>query len=297
MLLVALGIIIYAQTAILMMSSAPVIKEIYFFPKNKVFSMLHKQPGPPFRVTAFIGNNLPIAYATNINTFYNIEDIRNYDSLGVNWYNSIFQYLRLSDALNLTNVEYLIEAKDFNLSTLTNNLRPIKEYNGYTLYKNLSAFQRAFMLYHYLIAESDQQALDLLNAYSGQLNHVAIVFQKDIQGIPLTSSTQGTYTVQFIKYTPGHIKLSCTTSQPGLFFISDTYFPGWHARVDGKKTKIIRADYAFQGLWLTQGTHTIELDYNPASFRYGALLSIVGILSLIGFYFIAFRKRKDNKAE
>ena len=88
--------------------------------------------------------------------------------------------------------------------------------------------------------------------------------------------------------------MTCNTSQPGLFFISDTYFPGWHARVDGKETKIIRADYAFQGLWLTQGTHTIELNYDPASFKYGALLSIIGILSLIGFYLIAFRKKRGG---
>jgi hypothetical protein len=296
-LLVTLGILIYAQTAVPMIFIEPSIKPAYFFPNNKIFSLLRTTPGAPFRVTALISNTLTIAYPANINTFYEIEDIRNYDSLGVNWYNSIFSYIRESDALNLTNVKYIIVKSGYDLSNLTNIFQPVAEYNGFILYKNLSAFNRAFMIYNYAVANGQQQALDMISTYSGQLNHVAIVFQKDIQSIPLTSSTQGTYTVQFIKYTPGHIKLSCTTSQPGLFFISDTYFPGWHARVDGKKTKIIRADYAFQGLWLTQGTHTIELDYNPASFRYGALLSIVGILSLIGFYFIAFRKRKDNKAE
>ena len=233
-----------------------------------------------------------IAYATNINTFYDIEDIRNYDSLGINWYNSIFQYLHLSDALNLTNTQYVIEGKDFELSSLTNDLQPIAEHNGYTLYKNLSAFNRAFMVYHYIIADSDQQALDLLRTYSVRLNKVAIVFQQDVQGMPMTAGTQGTSAVTFIKYTPGYIKLSCTTSQPGLFFISDTYFPGWHALVDGKKMKIIRADYALQGIWLSQGTHTIELNYDPASFKYGALLSIIGILSLIGFALIVFRKKK-----
>ena len=150
------------------------------------------------------------------------------------------------------------------------------------------------MVYHYILADGQQQALDLLHAYSGQLNKVAIVFHENIQGMPLTTNTQGTYKIDFIKYSPGYIKLSCITSQPGLFFISDTYFPGWHARVDGKETKIIRADYAFQGLWLTQGTHTIELNYDPASFKYGALLSIIGILSLIGFYLIAFRKKRGG---
>ena len=177
--------------------------------------MLRKEDKLPFRITSFITKNQPIAYATNINTFYRIEDIRNYDSLGVNWYNSIFQYINLSDALNLTNVRYLIERKDFDVSAFTNIFQPVTEYNGFTLYKNLSAFNRAFMVYNYAVADGQQQALDLLHAYSGQLNKVAIVFQKDIQGMPLTTNTQGTYKINFIKYTPGYIKLLCTTSQPG----------------------------------------------------------------------------------
>jgi hypothetical protein len=292
-LLIALIIFIYIQTTGWpMLSIEPAIKPEYFYPKNKIFSMLHKEQDTLFRVTSFIGSTQPVAYATNINTFYGIEDIRNYDSLGVNWYNSMFQYLRLSDALNLTNVRYLIEGKDFDLSSLSNNLQPIAEYNGYTLYKNLSVFNRAFMVYNYITADGQQQALDLLSTYSGQLNNVAIVFKKDVQAMPFTTNAQGTYTIDFIKYSPESITIKCTTSQPGLFFISDTYFPGWHATVDGESTKVLRVDYAFQGLWLTQGSHTIELKYAPSSFKYGALLSIIGIISLFGFYIVVFRKKK-----
>lgn len=291
-LLIALGIFIYAQTALPMIFIEPAIRPEYFYPKNNIFSLLQHEQETPFRVTALISRTLPIAYPTNINTFYDIEDIRNYDSLGVNWYHSIFSYIHESDALNLTNVKYIIVKSGYDLSNLTNIFQPITEYNSFILYKNLSAFNRAFMIYNYAVADSDQQALDLLHTYSGQLNKVAVVFQKDVESIPPDVSTQGTYKIDFIKYTPGYIRLSCTTSQSGLFFISDTYFPGWHARVDGKKTKVIRADYAFQGLWLTQGTHTIELNYAPASFKYGELLSIIGLLSLIGFYLIVFRKKK-----
>ena len=294
LLIFALTVLFYIQTAVPMIFIEPAIKPEFFYPKNNIFSMLQKEQGQPFRVTALINTNQPIAYASNINTFYRIEDIRNYDSLDVNWYNTIYSYIKESDALNLTNAKYLIVGKDFDPSSLTNILQPIAEHNGYILYKNLSAFNRAFMIYNFAVSDGQQQALDLLHAYSGQLNKIAIIFRKDVQGMPLTVNTQGTYKIDFIKYTPGYIKLSCTTSQPGLFFISNTYFPGWHASVDGKETKIIRTDYAFQGLWLTQGSHAIELKYAPSSFKYGALLSILGILSLIGFYLIVFRKKKGD---
>ena len=291
-LLIALLIIfIYIQAAVPMVLQRAPISPKYFYPKNRIFTLL-SQEKKPFRVTVLPNNNEQVEpYKANINTFYNIEDIRNYDALLVNYYDNMLPYIHTSDALNLTNVKYVIVKRGYMLSNFTNDFQPITEFNGFILYKNLSAFDRAFMIYNYAVADGQQQALDLLHSYSGQLNKIAIVFRKDIQGLPVTANTQGTYKIDFLKYTPGYIKLTCTTSQPGLFFISDTYFPGWHARVDGKETKIIRTDYAFQGLWLTQGTHTIELNYDPASFKYGALLSIIGILSLIGFYCVAFRNK------
>ena len=292
--IVLLVAFIYMQTAIPMALYRAPIKPKNFYPKNSIFSILLQQK-MPFRITALPNNNEELVpYLANINTFYKLEDVRNYDALLVNRYNSMLPYIHEDDALNLTNVKYVIVKSGYNQSNLTNVFQPMEEYNGFILYKNLSAFDRAFMVYNYAIADGQQQALDLLHAYSKQLNKVAVVFQKDVQGIPFTSNTQRKYSIDFITYTPGYIKLSCTTSQPGLFFISDTYFPGWHARVDGKATKIIRTDYAFQGLWLTQGTHTIELTYDPASFQYGVLLSIIGIISLIGFYMMVFRGRNDN---
>ncbi len=294
LLITVMAVFIYIQTAIPMALYRSPIKAKYFYPKNPIFSILLLQK-IPFRITALPNNNEQLVpYLANINTFYKLEDVRNYDALLVNWYNSMIPYIHEGDALNLTNVKYVIVKSGYNLSNLMNAFQPLAEYNGFTLYKNLSAFNRAFMVYNYSVAETDQQALDLLHLYSGQLNTTAIVFRKDLQGMTFTSGTQGTYKIDFIKYTSGYIKLSCTTSQPGLFFISNTYFPGWHARVDGKATKIIRADYAFQGVWLTQGTHIIELNYDPASFKYGVLLSIFGIIALIGFYLVAFRKKKPE---
>ncbi len=291
LLITVFVVFIFIQTAVPQIFYKSTVKPAYFYPKNKIFSLLLKEK-KPFRVVSLPDNDKTLPYNSNINTFYDIEDIRNSDAILINWYTSIASYMEASDILNLTNVKYVIVKSDYNLSNLTNVFQPMAEYNGFILYKNLSAFNRAFMIYNYAVADGQQRALDLLHLYSGQLNTTAIVFRKDAQAMPPTASTQGTYKINFIKYTPGYIKMTCNTSQPGLFFISDTYFPGWHARVDGKRAKVIRTDYAFQGLWLTQGSHTIKLYYAPSSFKYGALLSILGILSLIGFYFIAFRKKK-----
>lgn len=76
---------------------------------------------------------------------------------------------------------------------------------------------------------------------------------------------------------PERIALNATLASPALLVISDTYFPGWQAHVDGAPAVLMRANYAFRAVPLTTGTHTIELTYVPRSFRIGLLLSLLGV--------------------
>jgi uncharacterized membrane protein YfhO len=73
-----------------------------------------------------------------------------------------------------------------------------------------------------------------------------------------------------------HVK----AAQNAFLVLSDTYFPGWKAYVDGKKEKIYRANYNFRAIALGAGTHKIEFIYDPLSFKIGAIITL---LTLIGF--------------
>jgi len=77
-----------------------------------------------------------------------------------------------------------------------------------------------------------------------------------------------------------------------LLVLNDTYFPGWKAFVNGKKTKIYRADYAFRAIPLNAGTHQVEFIYDPMGFKLGAGVTLLGILGCIGLGWVARRKRK-----
>ena len=83
--------------------------------------------------------------------------------------------------------------------------------------------------------------------------------------------------VQVVAETPERITLDVTLASPGLLVVSDTWYPGWRARVDGETARILRADHAFRALALTAGAHRVELAYAPLSFRLGAALSALGL--------------------
>lgn len=76
----------------------------------------------------------------------------------------------------------------------------------------------------------------------------------------------------------------------GTLMVSIPYEDGWHAYVDGKETKIVRADYGFLGLKLTPGSHEITFFYQAPGLKAGILLSLMGwSLFLVGILVRRYR--------
>ncbi len=70
---------------------------------------------------------------------------------------------------------------------------------------------------------------------------------------------------------------------PGALVFSETYYPGWEARVNGRRVSLYRANAAFQAVWLEPGSHQVELRYIPRSLYWGVGISLLTLLVLIWF--------------
>jgi len=88
---------------------------------------------------------------------------------------------------------------------------------------------------------------------------------------------------------PNRIEIHSSAKAPAWLVLSDVWYPGWQARVDGEPTQLLRADYLFQAVRVPAGEHQIVLSYQPLSFRVGAALSLISIL-IAGFIFICMRR-------
>ncbi len=52
----------------------------------------------------------------------------------------------------------------------------------------------------------------------------------------------------------------------GYLFLSDPFYPGWQAELDGEPVPILRADYAFRAVATPAGSgHTVTMTFRPAS--------------------------------
>jgi Bacterial membrane protein YfhO len=106
-----------------------------------------------------------------------------------------------------------------------------------------------------------------------------------------------TGTVRIDAYRPQQVELAASMQSDGLVVLTDTFYPGWEATVDGKEISIVRANYFARGVFVPAGEHRVVFTYRPLSFRLGALVSLVtGIGLLIAMVIAMARHRRAWQA-
>jgi hypothetical protein len=84
---------------------------------------------------------------------------------------------------------------------------------------------------------------------------------------------------------PERLVVSSESGTPGWLVVTDTWFPGWRATVDGVAQPLWRADHAFRAVRVPAGRHTVEFAYRPASFRAGLALTGLAAMAIAGLAF------------
>ncbi len=97
---------------------------------------------------------------------------------------------------------------------------------------------------------------------------------------------------RILRRLPGRVELSA--QGPGLLLVSETWHPGWRARVDGKETRPVPADHAFLGIWLPPGSHRVSLLFRPDSLRVGLYGAGAGALLLLLLLAGAWLRRRNS---
>jgi hypothetical protein len=90
-------------------------------------------------------------------------------------------------------------------------------------------------------------------------------------------------TIQFVRYQSNEIVLAIEMPADGWLVLSQVYYPGWQATVDGERTKVLRADYTFRAVALAQGEHIVRMKFVPWSWRAGLAVSAVTWVGLIAW--------------
>lgn len=148
----------------------------------------------------------------------------------------------------------------------------------YEILINKNALPRAFLVSGYVVEKDQQKILDTMFSKNFNLRQ-KVVLEEELG----TKPDDITGSAEILSYTPNKIKIKTNSSGNSLLFLSDTYYPGWEALVDGNKTKIYRTDYTFRSVFVPKGSHNVEFVYDPLNFKLGLIGASFGLFLLLGF--------------
>ncbi|MFX1555522.1 MAG: YfhO family protein, partial [Promethearchaeota archaeon] len=141
------------------------------------------------------------------------------------------------------------------------------------IYENLDVLPRAFIVHQARAIEDGEQAISVVRAESFAPD-AEVILSGDQPG-PVSQPEDGEDEVSVLTYEPEGVLVDASLDSPGYLVLTDTYYPGWRARVDGQDAEVLRADYYFRAVYLPEGEHVVQFIYDPASFKVGLAVSLM----------------------
>lgn len=192
-------------------------------------------------------------------------------------------------ALNLLGVKYILDRAENGSSEKTfppDRFRLVYDNGGWKIFENLSAFPRAFLTSDYKVFETNK---DFEKNFSGNDFGFQTVFLEE--NIGSLGKKDNDKSLKTDNYSPNNISFSTNSTSSNLLYLSDNFYPGWKAFVDGTQTKIYRANYSFRAVKVPGGKHSVVFTFDPYSLKIGLGLSLAGLLGIL--LFIVFSRKNE----
>jgi len=257
----------------------------YIFPNNEALDFISKNQGV-YR-SLVVGDR---KFSNNFATQYKIFNPEGYDSLNNKGYSNFvfntqgqpqeyiglrrsdveigFEY-RLNHAfedaskiklLDILGVRYLVtHGEDRTIVSNYDQFKKVFEKGEVAIFENGTALPRAFLA-------SDWREIN-----------------KDILFLDGKAEIES--------YKPLNVRIKTDSPEEKFLVLTDNYYSGWKAKVDGKESEILKPNSTFRAVRVESGRHDVEFYYDGDIYKIGALFSSIGIVSLLLTVFIFAREK------
>jgi O-antigen/teichoic acid export membrane protein len=255
-----------------------------------------------WRFTTF---NAPGEKTFNANSgmFYDLADVRGYDSIIMQQYVDYMQlvepqgellYNRIaplsrdtsldSPLLDLLNVKYVITTATIERPNYT------LVYEGEVrVYRNEDYLPRAFVVYQAQMIPDATARREALRQFNPR--ETVILEVEPVRGTAWAEGT-GWMPATIVAYDLNEVVIEVTLPCSGYLVLADNWFPGWKAYdtqpgQDEQEIPVYRANGTFRAVALDAGQHRVRFKYTPLSFKLGLFTSFMAgvvLLLLVGYW-------------
>lgn len=272
------------------------IEGSWYVNENDAIRYFKQHPGF-YRI--FSLTNRPSTYGVaNKYVLHHLFSISGYEAVGVQYYTDYLRYMDLGTPLiDLLNIKYIILPKDMQFSEEPSIGKMIGPYkivmnSDAVLLENPNVMPRAFPVHQSRVLTTQEDIFATL--LDPRFPHAETVILEESpaghagpEGV-LASQSQ----VEIMEYANRDIRLHASMAADGFVVLSEKYYRGWKAYIDGQPAPIYKADYTLQAIAVPQGEHNILFTYRPTDFWLGFWITTGTSLGLIVFGVITLKRRK-----
>ena len=163
--------------------------------------------------------------------------------------------------------------------------------NGIAVYENLNFLPRTRFVKNVIKVYSTNDAIKALkNTYDN--NPATTAYVEDFNQIQDLSSGK-VINSDYSRYS--QVDLQVRTEGPAFLVLSDSWYPGWKAYINGKETKIYKTNAVSRGIFIpNKGNFQVQFKFIPISFYLGLCISIITIIIYIILYIIDEKNLKEK---
>ncbi|MBX9877940.1 MAG: YfhO family protein [Candidatus Obscuribacterales bacterium] len=234
----------------------------------------------------------PHLLRANTNTVYGIPDLRDFNVLfpkrylqfakaagaKLEMFTEVFDS-SLNHLVDMASVKYVLTQLPLQTES-RQSLQVIRENPSFKLYENATALPKAYIVHDYVLADSSQKALDLISDAGFDYNH-KVVLESPSPQLSFVGAAGVEDKTSVKRDNVNSVTIKTGSDHGGILVLTDTYYPGWKALLDGEETEVLRANYLFRGVVVPSGEHVVKFVYQPFSFILGILLAIGAIAFLL----------------
>jgi hypothetical protein len=159
---------------------------------------------------------------------------------------------------------------------------------GARLYRVPDALPRVFLARHAQVL-SDDEALRRL--YEPDIVAGKSVWLAPVSEAPVALAPPGRAGACGLEsYSNNRVVALCSAREPGLAVFVEQYDRGWHATVDDRPARLLRANLIMRALPIEAGTHRIVLEFRTPGIGAGAAISVLALLLLAALWLTGGRK-------
>jgi hypothetical protein len=159
----------------------------------------------------------------------------------------------------------------------------------YTIYENDARLPRAFVV---------GRAAAILPRDSSMRRLATLEPRREVllaQDVLPVGSREPFHAATIRSYRSDRVVVEADLSAPGYLILTDTYYPGWTALVNGKPAPVLPANYAFRAVPLGPGKHVVTFEFAPPGAQPGMILSLLTVAVVVLFSVGNFRSRGPDR--